>query len=94
MQTDTIPISDDARRLSKDRADGLSPLDHALGDGEDFELLLAVPADEANKILADQPLDVQITDIGEFTAEGGLWQRDAESPRRPLVPQGWEHAFD
>ncbi len=94
LQTDSIPISDDARRLSKERADGLSPLDHALGDGEDFELLLAVPPDEAQKILADQPLDVEITDIGEFIAEPGLWQREADGPRRPLVPKGWEHEFD
>jgi thiamine-monophosphate kinase len=94
LQIDSIPISDEARRLSKECADGRSPLDHALGDGEDFELILAVPADEAKRILADQPLDVPITDIGEFIAEPGLWQREAEGPRRPLVPQGWEHEFE
>jgi thiamine-monophosphate kinase len=94
LQIDSIPISDDARRLADKLADGKSPLDHALGDGEDFELLLAVPPDEAKRILADQPLDVQITDIGEFIAESGLWQREAKKPRRPLIPQGWEHKFD
>jgi thiamine-monophosphate kinase len=94
LQIDTIPISDDARTLSQQRADGKMPLDHALSDGEDFELLLAVPPDEAKKILADQPLNVKITDIGQFIAESGIWQRDAQNPRRPLVPQGWEHVFD
>jgi thiamine-monophosphate kinase len=94
VQIDNIPISDDARRLADKPADGKSPLDHALGDGEDFELLLAVPPDEAKRILADQPLDVQITDIGEFIAEPGLWQRESEKPRRSLIPQGWEHKFD
>jgi thiamine-monophosphate kinase len=94
LQTDAIAISDDARQLSEKLADGISPLDHALGDGEDFELLLAVPPDEAKKILADRPLAIQITDIGEFTAEPGLWQRDANNLKKPLVPQGWEHAFD
>jgi len=69
-------------------------LDHALGDGEDFELLLAAPPDDAQRILADQPLDVQITDIGEFIAEPGLWQREAGNPKKPLVPQGWEHDFN
>jgi hypothetical protein len=34
---------------------------------------------------------VQLTDIGEFTAEPGLWQRDAEGVVRPLTPTGWEH---
>jgi thiamine-monophosphate kinase len=98
LQTDSIPISDDARRLSRDRANGsvpfYSPLDHALSDGEDFELLLAVPPDEANRILIDQPLDVKITDIGQFIIESGLWQREAQGSKRPLVPQGWEHDFD
>ena len=37
-----VPVSDDARRLADELADGSTPLDHALGDGEDFELILAV----------------------------------------------------
>lgn len=94
LQIDSIPISDDARLLSQQRTDGISPLDHALGDGEDFELLLAVPPDEANRILADQPIDVQITDIGQFIPDPGLWQREGQSPKRSLVPKGWEHEFD
>jgi thiamine-monophosphate kinase len=94
LQTDAIPISDDARLLSQQRPDGLSPLDHALGDGEDFELLLAVSPDETKIILADQPLDVQITDIGEFISDPGLWQREAKDHKRLLIPEGWEHAFD
>ena len=60
--------------------DGRTPLEHALGDGEDFELLLAVPPDEARRMLAEQPLGVPLTDIGEFTAEPGLWQREAGGP--------------
>jgi thiamine-monophosphate kinase len=94
VQIDAIPISEDARRLSEQLTDNLLPLDHALGDGEDFELLLAVPPDEAGRILADQPLGVQITDIGEFIADPGLWQRESSGNRQPLVPKGWEHEFD
>ena len=31
-------------------------------------------------MLAEQPLGVPLTDIGEFTAEPGLWQRDGGRP--------------
>ena len=94
VETDRVPIHDDARRLARQRNDGRTPLEHALGDGEDFELLLAAPPDEARRMLAEQPLEVPLTDIGEFTAEPGLWQREAGGPVRPLTPSGWEHSFD
>ncbi|KKK57267.1 hypothetical protein LCGC14_3056180, partial [marine sediment metagenome] len=55
LQTDAVPVADDARRLAETRAEGSTPLDHALSDGEDFELGLvldhhrrAVAADEIN----------------------------------------------
>ena len=56
INTDAVPVADDARRLAEQRADGSTPLSHALSDGEDFELILAVPADEARRMLHDQPL--------------------------------------
>ncbi len=93
VATDRVPIHDDARRLARQAHDGRTPLEHALGDGEDFELLLAVPPDEARRMLAEQPLDTALTDIGQFTAEPGLWQRAADSPPQPLTPTGWEHKF-
>jgi len=94
LETAKVPIHDDARRLAEQLADGASPLDHALGDGEDFELILAVPPEEANRIIADQPLAIPLTDIGCFTSEQGLWQIDNHGTRTNLVPRGWEHRFD
>ena len=94
VETDRVPIHDDARRLARQRDDGRTPLEHALGDGEDFELLLAVPPGEARRMLAEQPLGVPLTDIGQFTAEPGLGQREAGGPPRPLTPSGWEHRFN
>lgn len=93
LDLEKIPIADDARRLAAELADGSTPLDHALSDGEDFELLLAAPPQEALRILADQPLDVPLTDIGEIVAEKGLWQRGMDGQKLPLVAQGWEHRF-
>ena len=67
-----VPISPAAHEWSRQLADGSTPLDHALSDGEDFELLLAVPPAEAARLLADQPLGVPLSDLGEFTEGAGL----------------------
>ncbi len=86
-----IHIADAARELAASH-EGRTALDHALGDGEDFELLLAMPPDEADRALADQPLDVSLTRIGEFIAEAGLWRRTARGKHEPLEPTGFEHS--
>ncbi len=84
-----IPLAEDALRLS-DR-DGRSAIEHALGDGEDFELMLSVPDEAAQKLLRDQPLSVLITRIGEIVADAGLWQLDESGKRMPLAPLGYQH---
>jgi len=94
LNTDSIPIHDDARRLAAERGDDFTPLDHALGDGEDFELILAVPPKEAARMLAEQPFDVPLADIGQFTAEPGMWQVDAAGARRKLDRRGWQHELE
>ena len=86
-----VPVSDAASRLAERLGDGSTSLDHALSDGEDFELILAVEPDEARRLLAEQPLDVPLSDIGEFVAERGLWQVGAGGDRAPLAVRGWEH---
>jgi len=86
-----VPIAPAAHRLAAARGDNVSALDHALTDGEDFELLLAVPKDEARRLLAAQPLSIPVTDIGEFISEPGLWLREADGTRRALSPCGWEY---
>jgi thiamine monophosphate kinase len=62
-----------------------------LSDGEDFELLLAVPPNEAKQMIADQPIECPITDIGELTVEAGLQQRSPEGKLSPLEPAGYVH---
>ncbi len=94
LHTAAVPIHDDARRLAREQNDGRSPLDHALGDGEDFELILAVPAAEAERLIADQPLAVPLTVIGEFVAKLGLFEADPAGSHRPLAVRGWEHRFE
>ncbi|MEM8943978.1 MAG: thiamine-phosphate kinase [Planctomycetota bacterium] len=89
MDLSAIPLSEAAHEMS--RVDGRSAVDHALSDGEDFELLLAVPPAEADCLLRDQPLDVPITCIGELIEQPGLWQREAGGQTESLEPRGWEH---
>lgn len=87
VHLDAVPISDAAKQKG-----GGSALECALHDGEDFELILAVPPEEAEKLLADQPLgEVPLTDIGHFVDGTGLQSIDASGKIEPLIPLGWEH---
>jgi thiamine-monophosphate kinase len=89
LQTAAVPVSDDARRLAA--TSGRSPLEHALGDGEDFELLFTAPPDEAARLLAEQPLAIPVTRIGRCVAQPGLWQTGDRGALLPLPPTGYLH---
>lgn len=93
-----IPVSSDAVRLADTSQIPATPLSHALNDGEDFELLLAINSDDAARLVAEQPLEplfgVRLTQIGRFVAEHGLWVVDAMGNRLPLEPGGFQHRFD
>jgi thiamine-monophosphate kinase len=94
LWTAEVPIHPDAVRLVRERPDGRTPLDHALADGEDFELLLAVPEAEARRMAADVgigKLAWPLATIGRLLAAPGLWRVDADGARRPLERLGWEH---
>lgn len=90
LELSTIPITSAARQLAS--LDNHTALEHALGDGEDFELILAVPPAAAQQILHDQPLDTPITRIGQMLDLSGLWQQDQTGKRKPLEPTGWLHS--
>ena len=92
-----IPIHPDAVRMAAMPADGRTPLDHALGDGEDFELVLAMPPAEARRLVAEShhpPFSVAFTIIGQVVACAGLFASTATGDRRPLSAQGFIHALD
>lgn len=91
LELNKIPVNQAAQVLAEQRSDGSTALDHALSDGEDFELILAAPPQAAAAMLAEQPLSVSLTRIGQFTAELGLWELTATGERRPLTPRGYEH---
>lgn len=89
LDADAIPLSDSARQAS----DGRTPLDHALSDGEDFELLFTVTPDDGTTLLADPPITTPLSRIGTIVAEGGCMLRGHDGQFKPLPPSGWKHGF-
>jgi len=76
-------ISDDARALSA--TDGVAPLQHALADGEDFELLVVMPA-----LPPDDDLLTDVKPIGQVTP-AHLRLRHKDGTETPLEPAGYDH---
>jgi thiamine-monophosphate kinase len=91
LDLDHIPIAEAAKQIANESGASADAIHHALGDGEDFELLVAVAPGVAQQIVQDQPLDVPITDVGEFVDDAGLWQRDTSGEVTPLEPRGYVH---
>jgi thiamine-monophosphate kinase len=87
LYEERIPISPDGRRLA--RKDKRRPLDHALADGEDYELLFALPRNEAVRVEKAR----RGTVIGEIAAVDGVYLREGPDKLREIPPQGWEHRF-
>ena len=85
----SIPVSPDAEAAAK--ADGRSPLDHALHDGEDFELLVTLAEADARRLVDEDPFDTERTIIGRVTEARELVIRDADGTERTLQPGGYEH---
>ncbi len=82
-----IPVTEQAIQLST--ASGKTPVEHALGDGEDFELLLAV--DETDlQVLTELVGQSQCHKVGKFTSRTGLWALEG-SRIRQLPVTGYVH---
>jgi hypothetical protein len=51
-----------------------------------------VPEDEAARMLQEQPCAAtNLSRIGEFVAEPGLWLREEDGTLHPIEPAGYEH---
>jgi thiamine-monophosphate kinase len=85
LVAEAVPVSDAARELA--RTSGRTPLAHALGDGEDFELVFAVSPADGERLLRAPP--VPVWKVGECVGSG-LWLEE-DGTRRPLEPTGWVH---
>ena len=78
IDSDLVPIHPDVHRLPPDT---LSPLHHALHDGEDYELLFTSPAPAVHGAIR----------VGGMIAQPAIWL-ETRGVRAPLRPLGYEHA--
>lgn len=88
LDSEAIPISDAARRLN----DSLSPLEHALRDGEDFELLFAVSPDDGRKLIESGEL-IPVVHVGNIESSLGCRLTQPDGTTHVLEKTGWEHSF-
>lgn len=87
VELDRIPISDAA--LKRSESSGHTALEHAIGDGEDFELLMAVDPARIDQLPSE--IDgVPLTVIGTFVSRTGLWSR-SKGRIEQLQPRGYVH---
>lgn len=110
LHEDAIPISPDAIRLAELEKSGefppiharpLSPWEHAMRDGEDFELIFTAPENIARQLRERQPLwdrfGSRLYEIGEIVPEihgegvSGLNLQCKNGEIRPLQPLGFLH---
>jgi thiamine-monophosphate kinase len=90
VEAEAVPISADARRLAE--TDGRPALEHALNDGEDFELLFAVGPEDGERLVVKNPLEgVPLSRIGRATENRETTLVRADGRHEPLEPRGWEH---
>lgn len=86
-----VPIHADAYEAAAAEPGGRTPLERALGDGEDFELLLAMPEADAIALVAAPPAGLPCTIIGRVFEGTGLFARSADGRLDPLAPTGFQH---
>jgi thiamine-monophosphate kinase len=77
VESELVPVHDDATQLSW--RDAIPPLDHALNDGEDYELLFTASQTPTSGIR-----------IGTVVAGPGIFLQSGKE-RVALKPRGWEH---
>ena len=87
LDAESIPVAPAA--FERSRTTGLTPLEHALGDGEDFELVFTVSPPDGVRLRGTALPGFEPTKIGECV-DDGLWL-ETNGERRPLEPTGWVH---
>lgn len=77
--------------LSRAAQDTPQPLASALNDGEDFELLFALPQTELERLLRDWPFTTHITSIGSITGSNKVQMQTKDGQILDLEAHGYDH---
>ncbi|SFH84241.1 thiamine-phosphate kinase [Planctomicrobium piriforme] len=88
LNADSIPIHPDVSKTLPSAA----RLQHALSDGEDFELLFTVSAADGQRLIERPPPGVELFRIGEITAAPGA-SLVVDGEEQTLPRSGWSHGF-
>jgi len=93
LWADKIPVAPAAFEMARRAGGRATALDHALSDGEDFELLFTAPWPVAEQLVRDRPVHpTWVTIIGRIKT-GGELTLVVEGRPRELQPAGWTHQF-
>jgi len=86
LDASAVPVSGAARKQEGDA------LEHALSDGEDYELLFTVRPARAGALRKKWRFKTKLTEIGGILPRGkGTWLVSEAGKRRRLKPAGWQH---
>ncbi len=80
----SLPISFEAFKRD-------DPLEAALNDGEDFELLFTLGAGEYDKLVDAWDMETPITKVGVITDSGNMELRLSDGTVRQVPPKGYDH---
>ncbi|HEV3121289.1 MAG TPA: thiamine-phosphate kinase [Isosphaeraceae bacterium] len=89
LDASAIPIHADA--VEQSRRDGRPALEHALQDGEDFELCFVLANDDAARLLLSPPEGVSLYRVGEVSASQGLLLRQDSGQLEAIAALGFDH---
>lgn len=89
LYEDKIPVSSDAKRLS--RKTGRSALDHALYDGEDYELLFTLSEAESVKLFDSNFFSTRLSRIGSIKNTREIELHHSNGEVKKIIPMGYEH---
>ena len=89
LDEESIPIHPEAVEMS--RLDGRPALEHALNDGEDFELCVVLSPEDALD-LEQRPISpARLIRVGRIVSKPGVWMVDGSGQSRRLESAGFDH---